>query len=214
MLLTGAGFGRFFVLAVDQSALVLLKYLENVEEFPYPDFWKDKKVIDIGSGTGVVGIATALLTTGITGTHVTLTDRAPLLDLMRYNAFELNKIVPSRLVVKELEWGNPLPKSEGTPEKFDLLLLSDVVTKAYTECYPGLIKTLQELSNPNSRIILAYELRDASDRQFFEMVSASGFTVSKVGSDKLDPAYSADDIGIFEIRRADSTIDLPASESS
>lgn len=193
---------------------MLLKYLENVEEFPYPDFWRDKKVIDIGSGTGVIGIAVALLTTGISGAHVTLTDRAPLLDLMRYNAFELNKIAPARLAVKELEWGNPLPKSEGTPEKFDIILLSDVVTKAYKESYPGLIKTLQDLSTPNSRIILAYELRDASDRQFFEMVSASGFSLAKVGDDKLDPDFTAEDIGLFEIKRNTPVDDAPAAESS
>ena len=175
--------------------------MENVEEFPYPDFWKDKKVIDIGSGTGVIGIAVALLSTGISGTHITLTDRAPLLDLMNHNAFKLNDIAPSRLAVKELEWGNPLPKADGTPEIFDLILLSDVVTKAYRESYPGLIKSLRELSHPNTRIVLAYELRDASDRQFFDLLLASGFSVSKVGDDKLDPNFIADDIGIFEIRR-------------
>lgn len=183
-----------------KRALVLLKYLENIEEFPYPDFWKDKRIIDIGSGTGVVGIACALLTTGISGCHITLTDRAPLLDLMRENAFELNQIQASRLSIKELEWGNPLPKAAGTPETFDLILLSDVVTKAYKESFPGLIKTLQELSSPTTRIILAYELRDASDKQFFDLLTSSGFSLTTVKDDKLDPNFSADDIGIFEIR--------------
>lgn len=183
------------------SALVLLKYLENVTEFPYPEFWKDKKVIDIGSGTGVIGIAVALLSTGIAGTHVTLTDRAPLLDLMRDNAYKLNNISSSRLAVKELEWGSDLPKAEGTPESFDVILLSDVITKAYREAYPGLIKSLHDLSHPETRIILAYELRDAADRQFFDLLLESGFSLNKVGEDKLDPDYTAEDIGIFEIRR-------------
>jgi len=149
----------------------------------------------------VVGIACALLSTGLNGTHVTLTDRAPLLDLMKYNAFTLNHISESRLCVKELEWGNPLPKSPGTPEQFDLILLSDVVNKAYKDSYPGLIKTLQDLSNESTRIILGYELRDASDRLFFEMLSQSGFSVSKVSDDKLDPDFTAEDIVIFEIRK-------------
>lgn len=180
---------------------MLLKYLENVEEFPYPEFWKEKKVIDLGSGTGVIGIAVALLSTGISGTHVTLTDRAPLQELMNHNAFVLNNIAPSRLAVKELEWGNPLPKTEGTPEIFDIILLSDVVTKAYRESYPGLIKSLRELSHPETRIILAYELRDAVDRQFFDLLAEAGFSLGKVGDDKLDPDYIAEDIGVFEIRR-------------
>jgi predicted nicotinamide N-methyase len=192
-----------------RSALVLLKYLENVQEFPYPAFWKGKSILDVGSGTGVVGIACALLATGISGTHVTLTDRAPLLDLLNYNAFKLNQIPQHRLAVKELEWGNPLPKATGTPETFDLILLSDVVTKAYKESYPGLIKSLQDLANENTRIILGYELRDTSDRQFFDLLTSSGFSLTKVTEDKLDPEYSAEDIGIFEIRKL-----APSSSSS
>ena len=187
---------------------MLLKYLENVEEFPYPDFWKEKRIIDIGSGTGVIGIACALLTTGISGTHVTLTDRAPLLDLLQDNAFKLNSISPSRLCVKELDWGNPLPKVPGTPEVFDLILLSDVVTKAYRDSFPGLIQTLKDLATPSTRIILAYELRDASDKDFFDLLTSSGFSLKKVADDKLDPDYSAEDIGIFEITKNN---DNPAS---
>lgn len=180
---------------------MLLKYLENVQEFPYPDFWKGKSIIDIGSGTGVIGIACALLATGLNGTHVTLTDRAPLLDLMRHNAFNLNQINEFRLCVKELEWGNPLPKTPGTPETFDILLLSDVITKAYKDSYPGLIKSLKDLSNDNSRIILAYELRDVSDGQFFDLLVQSGFSLTRVTEEKLDPDFTAEDIGIFEIRK-------------
>ena len=52
------------------AALVLAKFLENPIHFPPPascctpdcvSFWKDKKVIDIGSGTGVVGLAAGVL---------------------------------------------------------------------------------------------------------------------------------------------------------
>ena len=56
------------------AAIVLCKFLENVKYFPLtvnfstssgdpgvPSYWNGKKVIDIGSGTGVVGIAASLL---------------------------------------------------------------------------------------------------------------------------------------------------------
>lgn len=183
------------------SALVLIKYLENVSEFPYPDFWKGKSIIDIGSGTGVVGIACALLTSGIPGVHVTLTDQAPLLDLLRQNAFKLNNVSASRLAVKELNWGTPLVEAPETPvPPFDLLLLSDVVTKAYKAHFPALIKTIQDMSSPKSRIILCYELRDPEDQEFFALLRKSGLSYSKVPDSKLDPDYTSDDIGIFEIR--------------
>lgn len=49
------------------AALVLAKFLENPIHFPPPassesiSFWKGKRVVDIGSGTGVVGLAAGIL---------------------------------------------------------------------------------------------------------------------------------------------------------
>ena len=42
------------------AALILAKFLENGLHFE-SDFWKERKVIDIGSGTGVVGLAAGVL---------------------------------------------------------------------------------------------------------------------------------------------------------
>lgn len=36
------------------AALVLIKYLENVEEFPL-NYFKGKTVVELGAGTGAVG---------------------------------------------------------------------------------------------------------------------------------------------------------------
>jgi len=44
------------------KALVLSHYFENVDVFPLHHF-RGKKVIELGSGTGLVGIVTALLGT-------------------------------------------------------------------------------------------------------------------------------------------------------
>eukprot|EP01121_Diplochlamys_sp_Union-15-3_P013585 TRINITY_DN4240_c0_g1_i3.p1 TRINITY_DN4240_c0_g1~~TRINITY_DN4240_c0_g1_i3.p1 ORF type:complete len:136 (-),score=19.28 TRINITY_DN4240_c0_g1_i3:21-428(-) len=63
-------------------ALVLLKYLENKDDFP-TDFFKGKRVIELGAGTGVIGIALAFM-----GAEVILTDRKPLLELMNKNIEE------------------------------------------------------------------------------------------------------------------------------
>ena len=42
------------------AALVLCKFLENQEYFP-PGYWNGKRVVDLGSGTGVVGLAAGTL---------------------------------------------------------------------------------------------------------------------------------------------------------
>ena len=67
-----------------------------MEEFPAGHF-KGKKVLELGAGTGVVGIVLGLL-----GAQVTLTDQAQLLPLLKEN-IELNK-VQHHVTVKELNW--------------------------------------------------------------------------------------------------------------
>jgi len=42
------------------AAIVLCKFLENGEFFP-PNYWKGKRVVDVGSGTGVAGLAAAVM---------------------------------------------------------------------------------------------------------------------------------------------------------
>ena len=42
------------------AAIVLCKFLENEEFFP-PGYWNGKRVVDVGSGTGVVGLAAAVI---------------------------------------------------------------------------------------------------------------------------------------------------------
>ena len=41
------------------AALVLVKFLENLSFFP-SNFWKGKRVIELGSGTGVVGLCSCV----------------------------------------------------------------------------------------------------------------------------------------------------------
>ena len=48
------------------AAIVLCKFLENSEFFP-PGYWNGKRVVDIGSGTGVAGLAAAVLGSGRRG---------------------------------------------------------------------------------------------------------------------------------------------------
>ena len=42
------------------AALVLARFLENRYFFP-PNHWKNRRVLELGSGTGVVGLASCVL---------------------------------------------------------------------------------------------------------------------------------------------------------
>ena len=61
------------------AAIVFLKFLDNEKNF-LPNYFLGKKTIDIGSGTGLVGIVAALL-----GANVICTDLPEYVSLMKSN---------------------------------------------------------------------------------------------------------------------------------
>lgn len=69
------------------------KYLEQ-----YPQYIKGKRIVELGSGTGLLGIAASLLG----ASHVTLTDYYDM-ELLEKNASE-NIVDPSKFDVKKLFW--------------------------------------------------------------------------------------------------------------
>ena len=83
------------------SSLVLSRYLEKHVS---PKFWKGKHVIELGAGTGIVGLTVA----GIGGVEqVLLTDLPDLKPLLKENV-KLNKKITKgcQVQVVEFEWGN------------------------------------------------------------------------------------------------------------
>ena len=72
--LAGIGTGGM----VWDAAVALCMYLHK--RFADTDELKGKRVIEVGSGTGIVGICCAVL-----GGDVVITDMGPILDLMRHN---------------------------------------------------------------------------------------------------------------------------------
>jgi predicted nicotinamide N-methyase len=75
----------------------LSKYFANKKVFP-DNYWATKRAIEVGSGTGLCGIALSVL-----GADTILTDQANLLPLLQQNA-NANKDQNMRLDVKELSW--------------------------------------------------------------------------------------------------------------
>jgi predicted nicotinamide N-methyase len=171
------------------AAIVLIKYFENLEEFPI-GFFKGKKIIELGSGTGLVGIVIGLL-----GGNIIITDRKPLLNLMKENIQK--NFIEKKVKVEELEWGKDC--SYLNPP-FDIILASDVMSYCYYESQESFFQTLKDLSNKNTRIILSYEKRDMKDLEFFKKLSKD-FIYQKVSNNKLDKFWQSEDIGIFEVQK-------------
>ncbi|XP_078419475.1 EEF1A lysine methyltransferase 3-like [Cetorhinus maximus] len=122
-------------------AVVLCQYFHD-EKIDFTG----KKVLELGSGTGIVGILAVLL-----GGHVTITDVPPTLKQIEYNV-DANIPVTSkhRSNVRALLWGID---HLNFPSDFDFILGSDVVYSP--TLFPRLIKTLLHCCNENTTIFIS-----------------------------------------------------------
>ncbi|GCC35670.1 EEF1A lysine methyltransferase 3-like [Chiloscyllium punctatum] len=108
------------------------------------------KVLELGSGTGIVGILAALL-----GGEVTLTDQIQALKQIEYNV-SVNVPDSCRHLpkIRALSWGFD---QVHFPSDYDIILGSDIVY--YPSDFPLLLQTLRHLSNQRTTIYIATELR-------------------------------------------------------
>ncbi|XP_067154922.1 protein N-lysine methyltransferase METTL21A [Apteryx mantelli] len=163
------------------AALVLCAYLEagNVDLC-------DRAVIELGAGTGLLGIVAALL-----GARVTVTDRAAALALLESNVrANLPPELQPRAAVKELTWGRDL--GSFPPGAFDLVLGSDIVY--LEETFADLLRTLEHLCAEHTVILLSCRIRYERDLDFLRMLRGR-FSVHEV---HYDPTK---DVRIYKAQR-------------
>ncbi|XP_067833561.1 EEF1A lysine methyltransferase 3-like [Heptranchias perlo] len=156
--------------------LVLCRFFEK-EKISF----SGKKMIELGSGTGIVGILAILL-----GGDVTLTDKPEVLNQIIFN---VARNIPSSIVqqakVSALSWGE---NHEHFPTDYDFILGSDIV---YNPCdFHSLIKTLQHLSNQNTIIYLCSKMLQAIGAiDFYEKLIPQYFNseiIHMVPGDKIN----------------------------
>jgi len=170
------------------GSLVLSKYLEkNFQE----GYFKNKRVIEIGSGCGLVGISAALL-----GANVVLTDMASVLEILQENV-NINLPNPKgNVAVKELLWGEDVAHVQ---PPFDMILGADII---YQYMDPDtLIETLSALSDSNTTILLAYESHDPNTPLKFVTQASKKFAFTRLSKDELDPVYSKATITVARLQK-------------
>lgn len=102
------------------AAHVLVKFLER--RYRSNDGLRGMKVCDIGSGTGVTGLAAAAM-----GARVVLTDQVqllPFLESIVESACLAGVVQPSDVSVMRYDWGE---NASELPQPFDVVLVSDCV---------------------------------------------------------------------------------------
>ncbi|XP_028558371.2 protein N-lysine methyltransferase METTL21A isoform X2 [Podarcis muralis] len=150
-------------------------------------------VIELGAGTGLLGIVAALL-----GAQVTITDRKAALALLESNVqANLPADIRPRTAVKELTWGRDLGSfSSGG---YDFILGADIVY--LEETFADLLETLDHLCSEQTVILLSCRLRYERDHKFLKMLEER-FSVYEV---HYDPG---NDVHIFRAQRKAQKADL------
>ncbi|KAI8997333.1 putative methyltransferase-domain-containing protein [Pilobolus umbonatus] len=128
-------------------------------------------ILELGSGTGLVGIYAGKL---LNSSQVYLTDLADALGIMQQNV-DINHA--ENIEVAELSWGSH--SADDRYKTVNLVLLTDVLYNQGS--HDVLLDTLEWLlENENSKALLSYKERNPAERDFFMKIKSRGFMYEQV----------------------------------
>ena len=185
-------------------------FLAYISQPPQLELLRDARVLEIGAGTGVVGIALARLG----AKSITLTDKHSQIALCQRNAaFNLAEIPGISPIGVEVlcwepgRWRHECASELAQPDSFDLIVVCDCVYPGQSSAHlAAVLLELLEL-NPHATILLAFEQRpppaDAPEgtdhpAAFFETMRRS-CQVEEI-SDELDPAWTYEELSVWRMR--------------
>ncbi|XP_043916474.1 protein N-lysine methyltransferase METTL21A [Protopterus annectens] len=157
------------------AAVILCMYLESGAVQI-----KGTSVIELGAGTGLVGIVAVLL-----GATVTITDRKVAMNFLESNVrANLPAGLHSRAQIKELTWGHQLEHFQ--KGGFDLILGADIIY--LEETFEDLLKTLEHLCSDKTVVLLSCRIRYERDENFLKKLGTT-FFVAQVHYNKEKDVY-------------------------
>jgi predicted nicotinamide N-methyase len=211
------------------GSVVLAKYFEL-----HPSVVQNKRVLEVGSGTGIVGLSNYFLG----AKRVLLTDLSYSLPNLQRNILKNQEKNADRvdsdwkmISTGILDWKDPktYPKEESGEGYWDVIVGSDVIW--LEELVPPLIQTLEACANENTVIYISHQTRSLhTDKLFFSLLSQQ-FQFEKVSliilfshhllsynlltlfktpkkqvpRDELHPEYSPSEIHIFRAKKKRNT---------
>ncbi|XP_069107770.1 protein N-lysine methyltransferase METTL21A-like [Argopecten irradians] len=147
------------------AAVVLCEYLEKNK-----DIVNGKLIIELGAGSGIVGIVAALL-----GGKVTITDLDEALDYINEVVDDNIKSIPGLEVrVQSLDWTKDWPDYSAD---YDIVLGADIIY--IEELFDDLLKTFLQVCHENTKVLLSWRYRYDRDKQFLEMMRQH-FTLEEI----------------------------------
>jgi predicted nicotinamide N-methyase len=162
--------------------------------------FKHKRIVEIGSGTGIVGLQVSAL-----GGNVTLTDREEYLELINYNIKKNEQVLTGKAEAKMLFWGDELNEQDDCFQNLDFVIVANCVYHSIE--LDELIKTICNLCPENSRtcLLCCYELRNDGIRQlvneFHEKLIEKKFSVQFIDQKDLRIKYQNDYNAVVKCQR-------------
>lgn len=166
------------------GAYILSSFLES--SYFAKDFWLDKQCIELGSGTGLVGMVAWLH-----GADVVLTDRGDCLERTQGNVrrnvdntcAKCEALDSTKIDVQPLSWGSDdevaallsrhADPSDARQGSFDVVLASEVVY--LPDLARPLLKTLRSVCSDTTSVFLCYKPRGLGEDVFWSLLSEYGF---------------------------------------
>ncbi|KAJ2340027.1 hypothetical protein GGH91_004301, partial [Coemansia sp. RSA 2671] len=167
------------------TGLVLAKYLDHQTSLGNLDL-SGKTVLELGSGTGIVGIALGRLHPQC---QVILTDKKELIPLLSRN-IELNSAM-SNTRAQCLDWTLPTAL-DVVP---DLIVVSDGIWDK--DLHQPLAETLARLAGSETRVLLAYETRKFDEEAEFIAKWSQTFRFRDIKPSEQDPLAEVERIPIL-----------------
>ncbi|KAL5121944.1 hypothetical protein ACEQ8H_000160 [Pleosporales sp. CAS-2024a] len=134
---------------------------------------KHFRVLELGTGCGMVGITMAQLTRGA---EILLTDLPEAQEIVEQNIRLARPAKGSSLRFQNLNWDVELPPDLQPPSsQLDLVLAADCTYNP--DSSPALVKTLTRLAkaSPKAVVAIAMKMRHSSEEIFFSLMSTAGF---------------------------------------
>jgi predicted nicotinamide N-methyase len=167
------------------ASLILAKFLfSNKSEV----FSKVTTVLEVGSGTGICGLACAMMQPRL---RVVLSDLRSHLGLIRTNIDANNT---PNVICEEIDWFSPKNST-----KYDLVIGSDVVYEP--DLFEPLLNTLDLVTTPNSIVFLCNELRMTRDLQFYKLAQKKGWTLTILPESLLDKEYFSHECPVIRLTK-------------
>lgn len=179
------------------AALVLVYFIST--EKCREKFIKGKHVIELGSGTGVVGLASSVCK----AESVTLTDLPNLIPLIKLNIAR-NTMQNDAITAHALDWFDSTDADKILKCNSDIncLLIADCVY--YKEAVEPLVKTISRIfksSGPDIVAICSYEDRTVGNKRelqklFQDLLQTEQIFMNFVPLEDMHPVYQSQDIKI------------------